>query len=285
MVTAVESIYRFTYRFRYTRDKLLHLRERSSGSRILRSQPRFQTNGVILRTCSGLVSDREMPSPRPKRRVFTFFLNWCRRWLTTFPSPNRAKLFVRLGVVTVASFIALFLPFLPPFSPLSAIMDPITRIFPFNRGIFEDKVANFWCASNVLMKWKFKASAATLVRISTLLTALGFAPAVGAAIASWMRLGTPSQSRTQISAVIDEDNNKDAKAKLDTAVAVPTTMQPVLLHALLTSAMSFFLFSFQVHEKTILVPLMPLTLLMSAAPQDSTGFKVGALANNVGVFR
>lgn len=165
-------------------------------------------------------------------------------------------------------------------------MDPITRIFPFNRGIFEDKVANFWCASNVLMKWKFKASAATLVRISTLLTALGFAPAVAAAIASWMRLGTPSQSQPQISAVVtDEDKEKDAKAKMDTAVAVPATLQPVLLHALLTSAMSFFLFSFQVHEKTILVPLMPLTLLMSTAPQDSTGFKIGALANNVGVFR
>lgn len=200
-----------------------------------------------------------------------------------FYSPNSTTLFARLGVVTVASFVALFLPFLPPFSPLSAIMDPITRIFPFNRGIFEDKVANFWCASNVLMKWKFKASAATLVRISTLLTALGFAPAVAAAIASWMRLG---QSQPQFSTVVtDEDKDKDAKAKVDTAVAVPVTLQPVLLHALLTSAMSFFLFSFQVHEKTILVPLMPLTLLMSTAPQDSTGFKIGALANNVGVFR
>jgi hypothetical protein len=49
--------------------------------------------------------------------------------------------------------------------------------------------------------------------------------------------------------------------------------------------MSFFLFSFQVHEKTILLPLLPLTLLLSTAPHDSPTFKLGVLANNVGVFR
>jgi alpha-1,3-glucosyltransferase len=49
--------------------------------------------------------------------------------------------------------------------------------------------------------------------------------------------------------------------------------------------MSFFLFSFQVHEKTILLPLLPITLLLSGAPIDSTIFGWGALANNVAVFR
>jgi alpha-1,3-glucosyltransferase len=49
--------------------------------------------------------------------------------------------------------------------------------------------------------------------------------------------------------------------------------------------MSFFLFSFQVHEKTILLPLLPITLLLSGAPLDSTVFGWGALANNVAVFR
>jgi len=52
--------------------------------------------------------------------------------------------------------------------------------------------------------------------------------------------------------------------------------------------MAFFLFSFQVHEKSILLPLMPLTLLMSGRSEldDSTDiWEWGALINNVGVFR
>jgi alpha-1,3-glucosyltransferase len=53
----------------------------------------------------------------------------------------------------------------------------------------------------------------------------------------------------------------------------------------LTSSMSFFLFSFQVHEKTILLPLLPLTLLMSGAQPGTALHSWGALGNNVAVFR
>jgi alpha-1,3-glucosyltransferase len=49
--------------------------------------------------------------------------------------------------------------------------------------------------------------------------------------------------------------------------------------------MSFFLFSFQVHQKTILLPLLPITLLLSGASMDSTVFGWGMLVNNVAVFR
>jgi alpha-1,3-glucosyltransferase len=49
--------------------------------------------------------------------------------------------------------------------------------------------------------------------------------------------------------------------------------------------MSFFLFSFQVHEKTILLPLLPITLLLSGAPVDSSIYLWGVLVNNVAVFR
>jgi hypothetical protein len=49
--------------------------------------------------------------------------------------------------------------------------------------------------------------------------------------------------------------------------------------------MSFFLFSFQVHEKTILLPLLPITLLLSGAPVGSSVYSWGVLVNNVAVFR
>src|SRR5579863_3053932 len=101
---------------------------------------------------------------------------------------DSAQLFVRLAVVTAGTFILLFLPFLPPLAPISAILDPITRIFPFNRGIFEDKVANFWCASNVVVKWKLWVSQSALMRLSTLLTLVGFLGAAIAPIRAWLRL-------------------------------------------------------------------------------------------------
>lgn len=177
----------------------------------------------------------------------------------------RGRLFIRLGLVTSLTFVLLFLPFLPPFSPLSAILDPITRIFPFNRGLFEDKVANFWCASNVALKWKNWASRDTLIKLSTGLTAAGFLPTV---------IGLIQGSVKARSAVVDE-----------AAAPTMTPTLPLLPFALLTSSMSFFLFSFQVHEKTILLPLLPMTLLLSGSSPESPVFAWGVLANNVGVFR
>jgi alpha-1,3-glucosyltransferase len=167
--------------------------------------------------------------------------------------------------VTSLTFILLFLPFLPPFSPFSAILDPITRIFPFNRGLFEDKVANFWCASNVAFKWKNWASRDALVKLSAGFTTVGFLPSVVGLI----QTGWKTRSMT-----VDK-------------VAAPTTTPtlPLLPFALLTSSMSFFLFSFQVHEKTILLPLLPITLLLAGSSPQSSVFAWGVLANNIGVFR
>lgn len=174
------------------------------------------------------------------------------------------RLFIQLGIVTVATFILLFLPFLPPLAPITAILDPITRIFPFNRGLFEDKVANFWCASNVAFKWKNWASREALVKLSTALTAVGFLPSVAGLIRGSI-ISRPTSGRE------------------DQAASTPTL--PLLPYALLSSSMSFFLFSFQVHEKTILLPLLPMTLLLSGASPNSSVYAWGVLANNVGVFR
>lgn len=65
-------------------------------------------------------------------------------------------------------------------------------------------------------------------------------------------------------------------------------MISLLPHALFNSSMAFFLFSFQVHEKSILLPLMPLTLLMSGRSEidvDGGTWEWGALINNAAMFR
>ncbi|KIJ15057.1 glycosyltransferase family 57 protein [Paxillus involutus ATCC 200175] len=196
---------------------------------------------------------------------------------------NGTRLFIRLAFVTVLSFIVLFAPFLPPFAPISALGVSISRIFPFARGLFEDKVANFWCFTNVtVLKWKrvFNGKEALLIRASAALTALGFLPAVAGLL--WgsckTRLRSPSPSaKEQIDAPATPMTHLNSST-------TPTPTLPLLPYALLTTSMSFFLFSFQVHEKTILLPLLPLALLLSGATPGEEVFAWGALGNVVGVF-
>jgi alpha-1,3-glucosyltransferase len=98
------------------------------------------------------------------------------------------------------------------------------RVFPFSRGLFEDKVANFWCALNVAIKLK-TYDAALLQRASLLATlAAIFPPCV---------------------------------------VIFVKPKKELLPLALASTAWAFFMFSFQVHEKSVLLPLMPMTLLIA----------------------
>jgi hypothetical protein len=75
--------------------------------------------------------------------------------------------------------------------------------------------------------------------------------------------------------------------------------------ALLTASLSFFLFSFQVHEKSVLLPLMPVSIMMCFRGSGGAGgvkvreggetsgrvkegdgiWDVAVLINNVSVFR
>lgn len=50
------------------------------------------------------------------------------------------------------------------------IVQVFRRLFPFSRGVFEDYVANFWCCSNPIFKWKSRFSQSRLIQISGLLT-------------------------------------------------------------------------------------------------------------------
>ncbi|KAG1739596.1 glycosyltransferase family 57 protein [Suillus lakei] len=188
------------------------------------------------------------------------------------------RLFLRLALTTTFAFVIMFAPFLPPISPLSTIAAPITRIFPFGRGLFEDKVANFWCFTNVLVKWKrlFAGREGVLIKASTGLTALGFLPAVAALIFGGYK--------TRLQKDTSNDSVNESPSMIHAVLPPPTPILPLLPYALLTCSISFFLFSFQVHEKTILVPLLPLTLLLSGAAPTDDVFLWGALGNNVGVF-
>ncbi|XP_073261711.1 LOW QUALITY PROTEIN: probable dolichyl pyrophosphate Man9GlcNAc2 alpha-1,3-glucosyltransferase [Populus alba] len=104
----------------------------------------------------------------------------------------------------------------------------LSRLAPFERGIYEDYVANFWCSSSVLIKWKRLFTTNSLRFLSLVATILTFLPSM------IQQIWSPSSKG--------------------------------LLYGLLNSSLAFYLFSFQVHEKSILLPLLPATLLAMELP-------------------
>lgn len=126
---------------------------------------------------------------------------------------------VKVGVTVIATFALCWAPF------ASTAGDVVTRMFPFNRGLFEDKVANVWCSVSVVVKVKELFSRVVLVRCALFLTLVSVLP-------------------SQLLLFRESSHSK-------------------FLLALTNSALGFFLCSFHVHEKTILIPLATIVLLYS----------------------
>ncbi|KAI8373722.1 glycosyl transferase [Blakeslea trispora] len=157
--------------------------------------------------------------------VFAFLLGRC------FTEPKGALLFVKLGLTVVATWVALLLPWI---SSLEDLQHVFMRVFPVARGLYEDKVANVWCAINIVIKLRQRMSIEATVRLSLLAT-------LAAVIPVSVHLGiAPSRRR--------------------------------FLYAMVNSSLGFFLFAFQVHEKSILLPLLPATLLILEEPVAASVF-------------
>lgn len=56
-----------------------------------------------------------------------------------------------LGMTVIVTFLILWFPWLDVPEKLQQV---IHRIFPINRGVFEDKVSNIWCLVNIFLKIK-----------------------------------------------------------------------------------------------------------------------------------
>jgi alpha-1,3-glucosyltransferase len=156
--------------------------------------------------------------------------------------------------------------------------------------VFEDKVANFWCFTNLFIKWKRLSWAPqpVLIRISTALTALGFLPTVSVLLRTAFKIRLTSDSTPQ-DPPASQSQTSSSSSLLTSLFSPSSSVQPtpllsLLPYTMLTSSIAFFMFSFQVHEKSILLPLLPITLLLSGSAIDSTTFGWGVLMNNVAVF-
>lgn len=185
--------------------------------------------------------------------MFAYLLGVC-----VFPGFPRIRILrlINISLVTIVAFALLFAPLLlgatsaearkefasapqPPllqslpialdkssvaYAVLFQLTQTIHRIFPFARGLFEDKVANAWCAIHTFYKLhRFDAS--LLQRAS-----------LGATLGSII---------------------------IPCGIIFRHPRASLLLPALSCVSWGFFLFSFQVHEKSVLLPLLPMTLSLA----------------------
>ena len=94
----------------------------------------------------------------------------------------------KLGLSVISIFVLCWLPFYV-FGGKEGPLHILSRIFPINRGLFEDKVASFWCSFSVIMKIRNIFSVNVMLRISTLTTLLAVLPS------SWNLLRNPTAYR------------------------------------------------------------------------------------------
>ena len=136
---------------------------------------------------------------------------------------------LKLGAVVVGTFALCWLPFLLS-GDLAHAKAVHVRIFPVERHLYEDKVANFWCTLSLVpfLKLKRMLSIGSLLKLALLATFGALVPPCALLLRSPSRLG--------------------------------------FLLCATSCGLAFFLCSYQVHEKHILLPLLPLSLLAHRIP-------------------
>jgi alpha-1,3-glucosyltransferase len=88
--------------------------------------------------------------------IFSFLLGRC------FTEKNGIALFIKLGVTVISTMGLMFFPWLKSFEDIQQVF---IRIFPVARGLYEDKVANLWCAINVVVKLRQILTVESTVRL------------------------------------------------------------------------------------------------------------------------
>ena len=116
------------------------------------------------------------------------------------------------GCAVILSQLLLVLPWVWSYSDFESL---ITNIFPIHRGLYQLKVASFWCITEPIFKYQLKYSQDFLVKLTTILTLTTSIPALV------QLLRQPKNFKI----------------------------------ALFLVSLNFFFFSYHVHEKTIMFPL------------------------------
>ncbi|XP_017797847.1 PREDICTED: dolichyl pyrophosphate Man9GlcNAc2 alpha-1,3-glucosyltransferase, partial [Habropoda laboriosa] len=138
--------------------------------------------------------------------------------------------------ISITVILTFFIIWLPFLKDAETFINVIFRLFPVARGVFEDKVANIWCTLNVVYKLQNAFANKELAKICLAVTTLAVLPSC---INLYLN---PQKGRFIIS--------------------------------LINCALAFFLFSFQVHEKSILLVAIPVLLYFQNDPLPSFWFLI-----------
>lgn len=150
---------------------------------------------------------------------FFFYILGCHTPGKTRSWFHGIRILICVSLVVLLTFCVIWMPFL---KSRDLFFSTVLRLFPFSRGVFEDKVANIWCAINVIFKLRQVFTNAQLAKICLMMTTCAVLPSCVSLYLS------------------------------------PTRNAFVL--SLINSSLAFFLFSFQVHEKSILLVAAPVLL-------------------------
>jgi alpha-1,3-glucosyltransferase len=133
--------------------------------------PRAMSLSAVLFTCSLLTKQMSLYFAPV---FFCYMLSWSLRP----PAPSlKLSRFLHLALPVLATALLSFLPFPPPQWP-----HILSRIFPFQRGLFESKVSSLWCALDTYpLDVRRRLSAGKLQKLSLLATVAAVLPACGAA--------------------------------------------------------------------------------------------------------
>ncbi|EGF83062.1 hypothetical protein BATDEDRAFT_2229, partial [Batrachochytrium dendrobatidis JAM81] len=159
--------------------------------------------------------------------VFFYLLGQC----VQMGAVRGLTMLLKLGLTVVITFAACIAAVTPS---IDDTFQMLVRVFPVNRGLYEDKVANFWCAINVVIKLREMFDVPDLVKLSMACTLLAVIPA-GLLVFRYPNRRT-------------------------------------FLYSLVVGSLGFFLFSFQVHEKSILLPALPVMIFVLDDPVAASWF-------------
>ena len=170
-----------------------------------------------------------------------------------------------LGVVVMVTFIVCWSPF---FMDKDLALQVLRRVFPVDRGIYEDKVASFWCTVSVVIKLRRLISQAALLKLSLCTTLV-------AALPSALNLLRYPSPYCFILALVYIEVIITIAFRNIVFVSVETWSNFVFILQV-NSSLAFFLFSFQVHEKSILLAVLPASLLLVRHPHSVVWFSLVA---------
>jgi len=197
--------------------------------------------------------------------VFMYLLGRC-----FFSQQHWFLRFSLLATTVILSFAILWWPFfLYPFSDSStgtqltsiqSVSHVIRRLFPFQRGLFEGKVANLWCAlSTKPISIRSRIPAQIQPLSALLLTLLLLIPLC-------IKL---FQTGIQFK-VFDKKDDKESHNQREQE----NSHLKLLLLGSTASGLTFFLASFQVHEKSILMALSTISMLFIDNPHFVSWFSI-----------